>query len=187
VSDAYFEADGFTFRPVDRDGDVSRLAAWLRDPEVGAWWHGLTETYDDAFVRGHVLGPDEPHVTHAIVELGGRPIGFQQWYPLAPEPDVLAEYGLRASDDAFGIDQFVGESSLHGQGIGSRQVRAVAQWLLAPDGPGARRVFTDPVVENLRAVRCYEKAGFVKVRVLPGHEELDGEPRDSWLMEWSRP
>ena len=42
---------------------------------------------------------------------------------------------------------------------------------------------TDPVVDNVRAVRAYEKAGFVKVRVLPDHETLDGEPRDSWLME----
>ena len=46
-------------------------------------------------------------------------------------------------------------------------------------------MFTDPVVENTRAVRCYEKAGFTKVRILPGHEQLDGQPRDSWLMELS--
>jgi aminoglycoside 6'-N-acetyltransferase len=187
VSEAFFVAGNLSFRPVDGDDDVARLVTWLRDPEVGAWWHGVTETYDERFVHAHVLGVDESYVTKAIVELDGRPIGFQQWYPLAGEPDVLAEYGLWVDDAAFGIDQFVGESTLHGQGIGTRQVRAVVDWLVGPDGPGARRVFTDPVVENLRAVRCYEKAGFRKLRVLPGHEHLDGEPRDSWLMELSQP
>jgi aminoglycoside 6'-N-acetyltransferase len=186
VSAAFFVAGDLSFRPIDEDGDVARIVAWLRDPEVGAWWHGLTETYDERFVHEHVLGGDEPHVTKAIVELDGRPIGFQQWYPLAEEPEALREYGVDVGDAAYGIDQFIGDSSLHGQGVGTRQVRAVADWLVGPEGPGARRVFTDPVVENARAVRCYEKAGFTRIRILAGHEQLDGEPRDSWLMELDR-
>lgn len=178
----YFAAGDLAFRAV-RDDDVARIAGWLRDPEVGAWWHGVTETYDDAFVLEHVLDDRDWWVTHAIVELAGEPIGFQQWYPLDDEPDVLAEYGVARGDGAFGIDQFIGVSDLHGRGIGTRQVHAVCDWLLGADGPGARRVFTDPVVENERAIRCYERAGFRKVRVLPDHERLDGEARDSWLLE----
>lgn len=182
----HFASGDLAFRAVG-DDDVARLARWLQDPEVGAWWHGVTETYDEAFVLEHVLDDSEPWTTFSIVELRGEPIGFQQWYPIDPEPETLAEYGLEAPSGAFGIDQFIGESPLHGQGIGAQQVRAVCAWLLGPTGPGARRVLTDPVVENLRAVRCYERAGFRKVRVLPGHEELDGLPRDSWLMEYSAP
>ena len=40
-----------------------------------------------------------------------------------------------------------------------------------------------PIVENERAVRAYENAGFEKVRVIPAHETVDDEKRDSWLME----
>lgn len=178
---AFFSADGFTFRPIV-DDDVPMLAAWLRDPAVGGWWEGTTVTYDDAYIHDHVL-EDCDVVTHAIVELDGEPIGFQQWYPVDHDDDLLAEYELTAADGAWGIDQFVGDSRLHNAGIGTRQVRAVADWLLGADGPGAGMVVTDPVVENLRAIRCYEKAGFRKVRVLPDHEQVDGEPRDSWLME----
>jgi aminoglycoside 6'-N-acetyltransferase len=178
---AFFSAGDFTFRPIV-DDDVPMLAAWLRDPAVGAWWEGTTVTYDDAYIHAHVL-EDCDVVTHAIVELGGEPIGFQQWYPIDHDADLLAEYELTADDRAWGIDQFVGESRLHDGGIGTRQVRAVVEWLLGPAGPGARLVVTDPVVENLRAVRCYEKAGFRRVRVLPAHEQIDGVPRDSWLME----
>jgi aminoglycoside 6'-N-acetyltransferase len=178
----YFAAGDLAFREIV-DDDVTRIVRWLDDPEVGAWWHGLSETYDEAFVLDHVLGPAEWWVQRAIVEQAGEPIGFQQWYPLDEEPETVEEYGLAPESGAFGIDQFIGESHLHGRGIGRRQVRATCAWLLGPDGPGARRVLTDPVVENLRAIRCYEQAGFRKVRILPGHEELDGMPRDSWLME----
>ncbi len=179
---AYFTAGDLTFR-APRDDDIARLARWLRDPEVGAWWHGVTETYDERFVIEHVLDDRDPWTVHTIVERAGEPIGFQQWYPVDPEPETLDAFGLEAGTGAFGIDQFIGESRLHGQGIGTAQVRAVCAWLLGPDGPGARGVVTDPVVENLRAVRCYERAGFRKVRVLAGHEQIDGLPRDAWLME----
>jgi len=183
LSEPFFAVDDLAFRPIV-GGDVPRLAAWLRDPAVGAWWEGTTVIYDDAYVRAEMLhGDDEDHVTQAIVELDGEPIGFQQWYSLAGEPAAMAEYGLVPEDRVFGIDQLIGESRLHDRGVGTRQVRAVTEWLLGADGPGARRVVTDPVVENARAVRCYEKAGFTIVQRLPGHETIDGQPRDSWLME----
>jgi aminoglycoside 6'-N-acetyltransferase len=186
LSDPYFITGALTFRPIV-DDDVPRLASWLCDPAVGAWWEGTTVVYDDAYVRAEMLHQEhEDHVTQAIVELDGEPIGFQQWYALAGEPETMTEYGLQADDEVFGIDQLIGESRLHGRGIGTRQVSAVTAWLLGPDGPRARRVITDPVVENARAVGCYEKAGFRIVQRLPGHEKIDGEPRDCWLME-SRP
>ena len=49
-----------------------------------------------------------------------------------------------------------------------------------------RNVVIDPRVENVRAVRCYEKAGFAKVKVLMEHEMHEGAKRDSWLMEVRR-
>lgn len=182
AADPYFVSGAFTFRPIV-DADVARLVLWLADPDVGGWWHGVTFDHDETFVRGHMLR--ERPVTQAIVELDGAPIGFQQWYSLdgLGEEDTLAEYGLAPDSGAYGIDQFIGESRFHGQGIGSAQVRAVSEWLLGADGPGAAFVVTEPIVENVRAVRAYEKAGFEKVRILPAHEALDGVKRDSWLMQ----
>jgi aminoglycoside 6'-N-acetyltransferase len=46
----------------------------------------------------------------------------------------------------------------------------------------AQRVTIDPHVSNHRAVRCYEKAGFRKVRLLPRQELHEGEYWDCWLM-----
>ncbi len=167
-----------TFRPLT-DADVGLLAAWLSDPRVTEWWEGVTRTYDETKVRGEFFQNDQ--TSRAIVKLDSEPVGYQQWYRAAAEPEVLAEFDLTVDDGAWGIDQFIGDADRHGQGIGTRQVRAIVDWIREVEG--ARRVFTDPIIENARAIRCYEKAGFRKVRILPDHETLDGEPRDCWLME----
>lgn len=46
----------------------------------------------------------------------------------------------------------------------------------------ARQVLIDPQVSNTRAIRCYEKCGFRKIKLLPRNELHEGEWRDCWLM-----
>ena len=48
-----------------------------------------------------------------------------------------------------------------------------------------RRVI-DPHVDNPRAIRAYEKAGFRKQRVLKEHEFHEGRWHDAWLMTIER-
>jgi aminoglycoside 6'-N-acetyltransferase len=178
----FFTTDELTFRPIT-DADVPLLARWLSDPLVIEWWYGVTHPFDEEMVRKEYLDGADPDTDHAIVELDGVPVGFQEWYPLlACEPADVAKFeNLGVSvDGGFGIDQFVGESKLHNRGIGSRLVRAMSDWLLAERG--AVVVGTAPVIENARAVRAYEKAGFRPVGVMPEFDELDGEQRDCLLM-----
>lgn len=49
-----------------------------------------------------------------------------------------------------------------GQGLGTRLVRALVTRLFAD--PLVSRVQTDPAPDNLRAIRCYEGAGFRRIR-----------------------
>ncbi|MBN3944450.1 MAG: GNAT family N-acetyltransferase [Nostoc sp. NMS9] len=46
----------------------------------------------------------------------------------------------------------------------------------------ADKIVIDPHVDNSRAIRCYEKSGFVKVKLLPAHELHEGKYSDCWLM-----
>jgi len=48
---------------------------------------------------------------------------------------------------------------------------------------GARKIVIDPQARNLRAIRCYEKCGFRKVKLLPAHELRVGKMEDCWLMD----
>jgi aminoglycoside 6'-N-acetyltransferase len=50
----------------------------------------------------------------------------------------------------------------------------------------ADKVVMDPQTWNERAIQCYEKCGFRKVKLLPKHEFHEGDYRDSWLIEYRK-
>jgi RimJ/RimL family protein N-acetyltransferase len=51
-----------------------------------------------------------------------------------------------------------------GQGLGTILVRALVEMLFTD--PAVTKIQTDPSPNNLRAVRCYEKAGFVRLKTV---------------------
>ena len=76
-----------------------------------------------------------------------------------------------------------------GAGAGSRLLSAVLDWLFSRTD--VNRIDLDVYVENDRARRSYEKAGFqVEGRLRDFHRNEDGSYRDMWLMsilrrEWA--
>jgi RimJ/RimL family protein N-acetyltransferase len=59
-----------------------------------------------------------------------------------------------------GIDQCLANPKQLSSGLGTKLVRALADLLFAD--PSVTRIQTDPDPANLRAIRCYEKAGSVR-------------------------
>ena len=64
-----------------------------------------------------------------------------------------------------GIDQSLANASQLGKGLGTKLVRALVE-LLFNDPGGVTKIQTDPSPSNLRAIRCYEKAGALRGKVL---------------------
>ncbi len=72
--------------------------------------------------------------------------------------------GLGAQPEGTrGIDQFIGEADMLDRGHGSAFIHAFVADKLAAGTP---RVVTDPNPANLRAIRAYEKAGFIPDRLV---------------------
>lgn len=115
----------------------------------------------------------------------GEPIGFMQFYEVSDlPPGEPKRLGMDDGRGTYGIDLFIGRPDLWDQGIGTRAVGAFVRWLF--EERGARMVFADPRATNLRAIRCFEKAGLGKIRVLSGHERYEGRLEDCWLMAVER-
>lgn len=79
------------------------------------------------------------------------------------------------------IDLFL-DPALHVRGHGSEAVRRVVRLLI--DERGHHRITIDPAVENVAAIRAYEKAGFKPVGVMRQAErDADGSGwHDALLM-----
>ena len=151
-------APAYTFRPMST-ADLPLIRQWLGEAHVREWWGDPDEQL--ALVSGDLI---EPAMDQFIVLAGDKPFGYLQCYRLTawntgfgPQPE-----GTR------GIDQFIGESDMIARGHGSAFIR---QFVDAELRQGLPRVVTDPDPLNLRALRAYEKAGFVRDRMV---ETLDG-------------
>jgi len=152
---------GITFRPL-READLPLLTNWLNRAHVREWWSGGDAAADIETTRRKYLprmDEDSP-VTAYIAVLADEPIGFIQSYVAldcgegwwAEECDL----GVR------GIDQFLCDGGKLGQGLGTSMVNAFLRRLFAERD--VTRVQADPDPANARAIHCYEKAGFRRVR-----------------------
>ncbi len=178
VPDPILKSGSLIVRRVEQS-DIRLLTRWLSTNEVLAFYGGRDKPYDAGRISEEFFQRDG--IIRCIVEWEGVPIGYIQFYRCEPKENL--DYGFATTESVWGMDQFIGETGYWNKGIGSRLVREMAEYLLSR---GAAHVVTDPETWNTRAIRAYQKAGFLKVKLLPRHEWHEGEMRDSWLMEYKR-
>jgi aminoglycoside 6'-N-acetyltransferase len=143
------------------EADGPELRRIHETPEVAAWW----DPPEDDFPW------DEPEATRWTIVVDGAVAGLIQF-----TEELEPKYRQAA------IDVFV-DPALHGRGIGAEAVRRVVRHLI--DERGHHRITIDPAVDNVAAVRAYEKAGFRTVGVMRRSErDADGRGwHDSYYME----
>ena len=138
--------------------DLPLLHEWIQRPHVAEWWRGVDAGGSLEDTRRKWLPRLEPNssVRGYIALLGGDPLGFIQSY-------VAVECGEgwwenETDPGVRGIDQFLTDGSKLGQGLGSRMVTAFVRKLF--NDLNVTKVQTDPDPKNVRAIRCYQRAGF---------------------------
>jgi aminoglycoside 6'-N-acetyltransferase len=161
-------SSAYAFRPTARS-DLAMLRAWLDAPEVVRWWGDPQEQM--ALLEEDM---DEPRMIMRIVSYQGRPFAYAQDYDVHVWPQAHLCHLPRGSR---AIDAFIGEAEMIGRGHGSAFLRLLAERLTEE---GAPTVAIDPRVENIRARRAYERAGFRAERVV---ETAEGP---AILMTWRK-
>ncbi|MGN7401605.1 GNAT family N-acetyltransferase [Cytobacillus praedii] len=122
-------------------------------------------------------------VNGCIIEYNEIEIGYIQYYQL--DQETRHEYGYEGNRETiYGIDQFIGEPNYWNKGIGTLLVQSMVNFLM--EQKQADMVVMDPQIKNARAIHCYEKCGFSKIKMLQKHELHEGEYRDCWLMEYKK-
>jgi aminoglycoside 6'-N-acetyltransferase len=116
--------------------------------------------------------------------LQSAPIGYLQFYLVGEESrNSYCPAADECLEAVYGTDQFLGEVSCWNRGLGTGSISLLLRYLF--ETKWARKGILDPHMMNLRAIRCYEKCGFRKVKILRAHEMHEGMLRDAWLMEAS--
>ena len=147
-------------RPVE-EADLPRFVEWLADPEVTRWLAAVGEppTLDDEYDWWESRRADPDNVMWAIDTIDGGLIGTVD---LRIVPNAArAELGIAIQD-----------KSQWSRGFGTDVVRLVLEYGF--EEMGLHRVELHVDEDNARAIRCYEKCGFVREGVLREHRFVDG-------------
>lgn len=167
--------------------DYSLIEKWRTDEKVLEFYGGRDKPYTLKKVintyKPRILGY-EPLIP-CIFSYQNIDIGYLQYYQLNQLPEHIREmYGLEKTDHVYGIDLFIGETQYWNQGIGTQVLSLAIDYIFKQ--LSAMKIVIDPNVKNFRAIRCYEKSGFVKIKLLPSHDLHEGKYQDCWLMARAR-
>jgi aminoglycoside 6'-N-acetyltransferase len=138
-------------RSLGRD-DLPMLCAWFANPAVFHHWGG--KPLSDRDVEDRYFGGRDDDLASLIVEANGCAVGYiQAW---------------SADERSGGID-IVLLPDARGRALGVDAVRTLADWLRCDRH--WERITVDPLAANARAIRAFEKAGFVKESEIPDAPE----------------
>ena len=143
------------------EDDLPLLADWIARPHVARWWYAPVGL---AAVRADYLpcieGRDPTQAR--IVEIGGHPAGFVQWYRWDDNLDHAAKLG--ADPDEGGFDYLLADPGYCGQGLGTQLVAELIRQVRMTWSDLAG-VVVDPEVQNRASCRVLEKNGLRLIRV----------------------
>lgn len=130
--------------------DLPLAAHWRARPHVRRWW-------GDPSLEPEAEKLADPRLALWIVALAGRPIALIQDYAVHAWPDHHFAF---LPPGSRGLDLFIGEPDLLGQGHGARLLRQHVDRMFAEGLPAAG---IDPHPDNAAAIRAFEEAGFEQV------------------------
>jgi aminoglycoside 6'-N-acetyltransferase len=132
--------------------------------------------YPDAEIadyREAIEGKDATYRYLALTDV--RPAGMLQHYRIGDSPEYAEALDL--GEEAIGVDLFIGEADLLGRGHGPAMLRQFLRDVAFPfHGIGVCVI--GPSVNNIAAIRAYEKAGFRALKQVA----VPGEPDPEFLM-----
>ena len=160
--------------------DQFLLAKWLSDPKVLEFYEGRDNPFSLEKVQNKFFSSDG-QTSMCMVEYEGKEIGYIQFYEL--DEETKKEYGVY-TENTYGTDLFIGETDYWNQGIGTLLISTMVTYLI--EHKKASRIVMDPQTQNTRAITCYEKCGFKKLKLLPNQEFHEGKYQDCWLMEYQK-
>jgi len=147
-----------TLRPLEKS-DFVTLHRWLNTPHLKPFY------IPDPISFSAVINKFSPRVSEGdkvrcVIALSdNRRFGYMQWYHNRSFPDYgAATIGRMAG---VSIDYFIGDTNFLGRKLGSEMLNALVEQTVPVLGAEDRIFHIAHDDENLAAIRCSKRAGFV--------------------------
>ena len=153
-------ASTLDFRPLT-EADCDLIAGWRAADHIVRWF-GPSGSHADvvACYLDYVSGTAGRR--GYLVLLDGSPLGFVESYRIDEQPRYFANLGV-TEPGAVGMDFFIGLQEHIGKGLGTEIIRRFIAEELFSSGE-ATACYAAPEVSNLRSIKAFERAGFVRLR-----------------------
>lgn len=168
--------------------DYNLLVKWLSDPAVLEYYEGRSNPFNLEKVMekfgDRTRGKD--YVIPCIIEYDKEAIGYVQYYRDDVESSWMDKYPVNKKIDRskyhvpYAIDIIIGETDYWDKGLGTKIMCLLNKYLF--ENKQADIIFIAPQTWNKRAIRCYEKSGFMPITIIEKNELHDGEYKDSLIM-----
>ena len=137
--------------------DLAMLYEWLNRSHIVEWWGGEEARPTLADVQEQYLPSvlAQESVTPYIAMLNGEPIGYAQSYVALGSED-----GWWEEETDPGVRGMTSHWRMHHNWAKAWEPSWFELWLSCCSMIRVTKIQTDPSPSNLRAIRCYEKAGF---------------------------
>ena len=170
-----------------RDEHLALLLVWLETPHVKEWWDQDVK-YTPSLVKekfGKYIYESKnldglPYTTYAyIIYIDQIPIGYIQFYQgIGSVQDK--NLNIVIPKRLAGCDMFIGDERYIDKGLGPK---ILIKFLNEHVDPYFDACLVDPDRSNLRAVKMYEKAGFIK---LDESDSTKGDKNTLWMLRESK-
>jgi RimJ/RimL family protein N-acetyltransferase len=156
-------------RPIEKD-DLRRIVSWLNDKEIAdSLILNRNISYEQELVWYENYLSDDGKKVFAI-EANGNHVGNISLFNI----DRVNRRAL--------MSIFIGEEKFRGNGIGSEAVRQLFD--IAIRETSLQRIGIETLADNIRAIKCYEKAGARKEGIMRSYVNLNGIQRDMVIMSF---
>ena len=145
----------FTFDSLT-DGHLETFRNWLQQDHVKQFWQ---EPESQSELRDKFLSKLPARgVRSFIFSKDQTPIGYIQYYESSK---IGGGWWQGEPTGTYGIDLLIGSSNHLGSGLGSLVIKEFIDFLCDEEND-VTSIIIDPDPGNLRAIRAFEKAGFVR-------------------------
>lgn len=137
------------------DRDYEYLERWYQEEEIYSHFEQRKLTFEEIKNKYLPRTKFNAKVPVFMIEYDSIPIGIIQYQLINEENKKLYDLNI---DYSYEIDIFIGDLSLHNNGIGKTSIDLISNYLFKEKN--AKILVMCPLKENYNAINCYKSCGF---------------------------